>query len=142
MQWAMHSNRFVIVAAATFALAACATTTTSTPVSAGGAVSVPSAATTTATSPLRTSALQALAAPGTPGAATLAEVVRLLGAPDVERRDGAGALLTWRLDSCALVLGFAADRLSSVSPGPRRIGEAAPALETCIAEAQARIPTS
>ena len=66
----------------------------------------------------------------------------MFGPPDVERRDGAGALLVWTLPSCALTLGFANDRLRTVEPGPRRTGEMAPTLQACVTEARARAATS
>jgi hypothetical protein len=73
-----------------------------------------------------------------PGVTTTAEARALLGAPDVERRDGVGALLVWTLPGCALSLGFANDRLRTVEPGPRRTGAAAPSLDACLAEARSR----
>ncbi len=67
----------------------------------------------------------------------------MFGAPDITRREGAGAALTYRLESCALLLLFAADehnqmRLTEVHPSARRSGEPAPSLETCAAEVAAR----
>ena len=67
----------------------------------------------------------------------------MLGAPDISRRDGAGAALTYRLDHCALLLIFTADthnamRLAEANPGPRRPADPAPALDQCVAEARAR----
>lgn len=51
--------------------------------------------------------------------------------------------LTYRLQSCALLLVFTADdrnvmRLAQAHPSARRGGEAAPSLEQCAAEAAAR----
>jgi hypothetical protein len=66
------------------------------------------------------------------------QAVALLGPPDVDRRDGVGALLTWRLESCAVVLGFAADRLISSSFAPRQAGGTAPSAAECVFEAQSR----
>lgn len=76
-------------------------------------------------------------------APTQAEVERVLGAPDLSRQDGAGAALTYRYEQCALLLLFTADgrnamRLAEAHPGPRRTGAAAPSLELCAAEANAR----
>ena len=79
---------------------------------------------------------------GTANAITTSQARQLLGPPDVERRDGAGALMVWTLPSCALTLGFANDRLRTVDPGPRRTGDPAPGLQTCVAEAHARTPVS
>jgi hypothetical protein len=80
---------------------------------------------------------------GQPNAPTLGEVESRLGAADVARREAAGALLTYRLDTCGLVLLFEADgsnllRLRAAAPGPRRAGDAVPSLETCAAELEAR----
>lgn len=80
----------------------------------------------------------ALLRAGTADAITSAEARALFGPPDVERRDGAGALMVWTLPTCALTLGFANDRLRSVEPGARRTGAAAPTLQACIAEARTR----
>ncbi|MBL8543853.1 MAG: hypothetical protein JNJ63_08570 [Hyphomonadaceae bacterium] len=84
-----------------------------------------------------------LAAAGQRNAPSQAEIERAFGAPDITRREGAGAALTYRLDSCALLLLFAANernemRLTEAHPSARRAGEAAPSLETCAAEAAAR----
>jgi hypothetical protein len=84
-----------------------------------------------------------LATAGRDNAATQADVVRLLGAPDIERRDGAGAALTYRLENCALLLLFTADqrnamRLAEAHPSARRPSEPTPSLEACAAEASNR----
>jgi hypothetical protein len=84
----------------------------------------------------------ALLRAGTASAMTIADARALFGAPDVERRDGAGALLVWTLPTCALTLGFANDRLQTVTPGPRRTGDPAPSLQTCTTEARARAGAS
>src|SRR5262245_31148033 len=78
------------------------------------------AAPTTTTSTSATATPVAAAAPSTPGALlaqagrpdapTLAALTRTFGRPDLERREGAGAILTYRLETCALVLVFAADQ--------------------------------
>lgn len=83
-----------------------------------------------------------LGAAGGDNAPTQADVERMLGAPDIVRRDGAGAALTYRLESCALLLLFAADqrnamRLAEAHASSRRTG-AAPSLAQCAAEADAR----
>ena len=84
-----------------------------------------------------------LAQAGRPDAPTLAALTRTFGRPDLERREGAGAILTYRLDSCALVLVFAADarnefRLSEASAQPAAPEMQAPQLEDCAAAAEAR----
>jgi hypothetical protein len=71
------------------------------------------------------------------------DVQRLLGPADVARRETAGALLTYRLDNCALVLAFAMDnlnrlRLTDVAPGAPRFGDPAPSLDQCAAALEAR----
>jgi hypothetical protein len=84
-----------------------------------------------------------LSAAGRADAPTQAEIERAMGAADVARQDGAGAALTYRLESCALLLLFAADarnamRLAEAHPSARQAGAPAPSLETCSAEASAR----
>ena len=86
----------------------------------------------------RLDATNALLRAGTADAITAAEARALFGPPDVDRRDGIGALQVWTLPSCALTLGFANDRLRTVEPGPRRTGDATPSLQACIAEARTR----
>jgi hypothetical protein len=84
-----------------------------------------------------------LRAAGGADAPTRAEVERAFGDADIVRQEGAGAALTYRLESCALMLLFAADarnamRLTEAHPSARRAGEAAPSLDQCAAEAAAR----
>ncbi len=84
-----------------------------------------------------------LAAAGRDNAPTQADVVRLLGAPDIERQDGAGAALTYRMENCSLLLLFASDqrnamRLAEAHPSARRPSETAPTLDACAAEIAAR----
>jgi hypothetical protein len=86
-----------------------------------------------------------LARAGQPNAPTQQEIVRALGAADITRQDGVGAALTYRLDRCALLLLFAADqsnamRLREAHASARHAGEAAPSLEQCATEADARRP--
>jgi len=116
-------------------LAACATAPGPAPVS---AVHRPATAAPRAQPDPTTALLRA----GTADAIGIAEARALFGPPDVERRDGAGALLVWTLPSCALTLGFVGERLQSVTPGPRRTGDPAPSLQACVAEARARTPSS
>lgn len=68
---------------------------------------------------------------------------RLFGEADVARRDGAGAAYTYRYESCALLLLFAADsrntmRLAEAHPSARSGAGPAPSLDQCAAEAAAR----
>lgn len=120
---------------AALALTACATAPASAP---------SSAPTATAPNPAATSrAAQLLASAGRQDAPTQAEIERVLGAPDITRREGAGAALTYRLENCALLLLFASDqrntmRLAEAHPSARRAGEAAPSLDQCAAEAGRR----
>lgn len=84
-----------------------------------------------------------LRAAGGADAPTQAEIERAFGRADIARQDGAGAALTYRLESCALLLLFSADgrnalRLTEAHASARRTGEAAPSLEQCAAEAGAR----
>jgi hypothetical protein len=126
--------RFIAPLAALLVISACATAAPSTPAS----PSAPSAR------PADTSrASQLLAAAGRANAPARAEIEREFGAPDIARQDGAGTALTYRLQSCALLLVFTADdrnvmRLAQAHPSARRGGEAAPSLEQCAAEAAAR----
>ena len=127
--------RFIIPLIALALLAACET---------------PAATAPTITTPTPTGSItatsrvgQMLATAGSDNAATQADVVRLLGAPDIERQDGAGAALTYRLENCALLLLFAADernamRLAEAHPSARRPSEPAPSLAACAAEASNR----
>lgn len=76
-------------------------------------------------------------------APTLASIERALGAADVARHEGAGAILTYRSESCALVLLFTADgrnemRLADAQARPRRDGEPLPAMDVCVAAAETR----
>lgn len=67
----------------------------------------------------------------------------LFGTADIERVDGAGAMLTYRTPTCALALVFAADgagdlRLGAVEAAARNQRAPRPALELCVQEALAR----
>jgi hypothetical protein len=77
-----------------------------------------------------------------------AEVAEIaLGAPDIARREAKGALWTYRKSDCVLFV-YLADKgeglkVTGVSAGARRAGEAAPSVETCLAsQAPAPAPTS
>ena len=124
--------RFTVVLFAFSLLAACATPAPTTPV----AENPPA-------SPSPSRAAQLLAAAGRADAPRLAEIERTLGAADITRREGAGTALTYRLESCALLLLFAADahnemRLAEAHASARRAGDTAPRLEQCAAEIDAR----
>lgn len=105
---------------------------------------------TTAPSPTATDrpaspsrAAQLLGSAGRADAPSQAEIERAFGPPDISRQDGAGAALTYRLESCALMLVFSGDarnemRLAEAHASARRAGEAAPSLEACATEADAR----
>jgi hypothetical protein len=67
----------------------------------------------------------------------------LFGRADVERVDGAGAMLTYRLQTCALALVFAAPpggdlRLGAVEAAARDPRGPTPSLAQCVTEARAR----
>ena len=76
-------------------------------------------------------------------APALLDVERVMGSPDIMRREGEGMALTYRLDTCALLLVLRSEadapaQLSGVYPGPRRGGAAEPTLQTCAREAIVR----
>ena len=79
--------------------------------------------------------------------ADMAEVA--LGPPDIDRREAHGAMWTYRKDACVLFV-FLADKgdglkVTSLSAGPRRAGEAAPTAEACLkapAAAAAQAPAT
>jgi hypothetical protein len=68
-----------------------------------------------------------------------AEVAEIaLGTPDVARREARGALWTYRKSGCVLFV-YLADKgdglkVTGLSTGPRRAGEAAPSVDACLAE--------
>jgi len=128
--------RFMSSLAGLAFLAACASTTPTAP-----AASTTPAATTA--SSLRQA--QLLRAAGSANAPTQADIERVFGRADIVRQEGAGAALTYRLESCALLLLFSADnrttmRLAEAHPSARRGGENAPSLDQCAAEAAGRRP--
>ena len=64
-----------------------------------------------------------------------------LGAPDVAREEGAGAMWTYRQRDCALMVFFRSDnggpmKVSGATSGPRRRGDTPASLEACVAEAR------
>jgi len=84
-----------------------------------------------------------LASAGQANAPSRADIERAFGGADIARQDGAGAALTYRLDTCALLLLFRADvrntlRLSEAHVSARQPSNAAPSLDQCAAEASAR----
>ena len=132
--------RFLVHLVAAGLLAACATAAPTTPVS--SAASAP-ASTEAPSTQASSRVVRLLAAAGGERAPTQREIERTLGPADISRRDGAGAALTYRLETCALLLLFSADarnemRLAEANASARRAGAAAPSLEQCAAEASAR----
>lgn len=127
--------RFIVPLAALALLAACET--------AAGPVPTVATPTPTASAPQSSPIARMLAGAGRDNAATQADVVRLMGAPDIERREGAGVALTYRLQNCALLLLFSADqrnamRLAEAHPSARQPSQPAPSLDSCAAEAANR----
>jgi hypothetical protein len=129
--------RFLAYLATAVLLTACAATTPSTPSAA------PAASTPAATAAPSSRLTRLLVAAGGADAPSQSEIERAFGPADIARQDGAGAALTYRLETCALLLLFTADagntmRLAQASPSARRAGVAAPSLEQCASEADAR----
>lgn len=127
--------RFMSSLAALAFLAACASTTPTAPAA--------SATAPAATTPSSSRQAQLLRAAGGANAPTQADIERVFGRADIVRQEGAGAALTYRLESCALLLLFSADnrntmRLAEAHPNARRAGENAPSLDQCAAEAAGR----
>lgn len=69
--------------------------------------------------------------------ATQAQVKARFGEPDVARAEGAGAFWTYRLTDCALFVFFHKEskglRVSSVTAGPLKRGDATPDVGACVA---------
>jgi len=87
---------------------------------------------------------QAAAPTLTPGIVGLDEVAARtkLGSPDVSRREGQGALWTYRKETCVLFVYFAAPpgeplKVTGLSAGPRKAGETAPTVDVCLAKPKA-----
>jgi hypothetical protein len=79
---------------------------------------------------------------GGANAASQQDVERVFGNADIVRREGGGMALTYRFESCALLMLFAADghntmRLQEAHLSARRGTGAAPSLDQCAAEAAA-----
>ncbi|MBX3428022.1 MAG: hypothetical protein KF779_00415 [Hyphomonadaceae bacterium] len=75
-------------------------------------------------------------------AASQQDIERLFGAADIVRREGAGTALTYRFETCALLMLFAGDehntmRLQEAHPSARHGTGEAPSLDQCAAEAAA-----
>jgi hypothetical protein len=68
------------------------------------------------------------------------EVRAWLGEPAVASGEGKGALWTYRLDDCALMVFFKDQgsglKVTGVATGPRRRADVAPDAESCIASAK------
>jgi len=131
----LAAMRFLTLFAAAALLSACATAAPSAP-SASTQPSAPSASS-------GSRAAQLLAAAGRSDAPTQTEIERALGRPDITRRDGVGVALTYRLETCGLLLLFEPDarntpRLAQANPSARQAGAAAPSLDQCASEAGAR----
>lgn len=67
-----------------------------------------------------------------------ADVRARLGEPAIARREGQGAMWTYRRQGCSVFVFFQERpgeglRVSSVGTGPREIGGAAPSLDVCLA---------
>lgn len=128
--------RFISFLVAGFLLTACAATTPA-------ATTTPTAVSPSASSsPASSRHAQMLRTAGSAQAPTRAEIERVFGNADIVRQEGAGVALTYRLETCALLLLFSADgrnamRLAQAHPSARS-GGAAPSLEQCAAEADAR----
>jgi len=74
---------------------------------------------------------------------TETEAKAKLGEPDAASEEGRGAMWTYRLDDCALYVFFKAEddkplKVSGTASGARRRGEAAPPVQSCIADALKR----
>ena len=126
--------RVLVSFAALLLLAACASS---------GPAPGPAVASTPNVTGAPSRASQLLAAAGGASAPTRADIEHAFGPADIVRQDGAGAALTYRYDTCALLLLFSTDsrnalRLREAHPSARRAGAAAPTLDQCAAEAAAR----
>lgn len=127
--------RILAATLAAFLLTACASTPANTPAPSAAPMPPPAASSSNR-------AMQMLSLAGRANAPTRSDIERAFGAADIARQDGAGLALTYRLNTCALLLIFTADahnamRLADVHPSARQPGQAAPALDQCAAEAEA-----
>ncbi|MFT3728549.1 MAG: hypothetical protein QM759_12050 [Terricaulis sp.] len=131
--------RILLLSLAATLLSACATT-------AAPSAAAPATTVQTPAAPAPSRIAQLLATAGRPNAATQADIERAMGPADITRRDGAGVALTYRLNSCALLLVFGANaqnemRLSDAHASAMQAGAAAPSVSQCAAEATARHPS-
>jgi hypothetical protein len=131
--------RTLLLCIAALCVAACAVTpaapTVATP-------TAPAAPTTQPTPAPASRGAQLLSRSGQANAPVRADIEHAFGAADIARQDGAGLALTYRLNTCALLLVFAADangamRLADVHATARQPGQAAPTLQQCATEAEA-----
>lgn len=64
------------------------------------------------------------------------ELTARLGSPDVANGDGAGALWTYRLPECAVLVFFEDKgrglRVAGAEAGPRKRGQPTPLLDACL----------
>jgi hypothetical protein len=126
--------RYFVAILSAAMLTACASTPPSAP--------PPVVAPVVPTAPTSNRGAQLLSLAGRTNAPTRADIEQTFGAADIARQDGAGLALTYRLDTCALLLVFTADvhntmRLADAHPSARQPGQAAPTLDQCGAEAEA-----
>ncbi len=86
-----------------------------------------------------TAAAEPKVAPGPLAGLTQAEVRTRLGEPAIANGEGAGALWTYRLPDCALLVFFEDKgrglKVAGAEAGPKRRGDPKPALEACLAGA-------
>ena len=73
-------------------------------------------------------------------AATEAETISRLGAPEIRRAEGSGAMWTYRLPDCALFVFFKKAgteglKVSGAASGPRMRGRNPPPVNECLSEA-------
>lgn len=137
---AMRRSSAGFVLCSVLMLAACASTAATLPVNAGQAHPAAQAEQALA---LQAERLAQYLSTNGADAPRLEQVQNVLGAPDVARREGAGAALTYRYETCALLIVFAADesggmRLQQTFAEARRARVDAPDLQSCAREALAR----
>ena len=93
----------------------------------------------TALAAASTAAAEPKVAPVPLSGLTQAEVRTRLGEPAIANGEGAGALWTYRLPDCALLVFFEDKgrglKVSGAEAGPKRRGEPKPALDACLAGA-------
>jgi hypothetical protein len=86
-----------------------------------------------------TAAAEPRSAPNPLAGLTPKELRAKLGEPDIANGEGAGALWTYRLPDCALLVFFEDKgrglKVAAAEAGPKRRGEPKPALDACLAGA-------